>query len=66
MRALLWSLAPMPAMLLAYLLAPPVVVGGVALASGAFVIFVVSMPSDALKPNYKPPRLRDERWITLP
>jgi diguanylate cyclase (GGDEF)-like protein/PAS domain S-box-containing protein len=41
MRALLWSLAPMPAMLVAYLLAPPAVVGGVALASGAFVIFVV-------------------------
>ena len=41
MRALLWSLAPMPALLIAYLLAPPVVVGGVALASGAFVLFVV-------------------------
>jgi diguanylate cyclase (GGDEF)-like protein/PAS domain S-box-containing protein len=40
-RALLWSLAPMPALLIAYLLAPPVVVGGVALASGAFVVFVV-------------------------
>jgi len=31
----------MPALLIAYLLAPPVVVGGVALASGAFVLFVV-------------------------
>ena len=41
MRALLWSLAPMPALLVAYLLAPPVVVGGVALASGAFVVFIV-------------------------
>jgi diguanylate cyclase (GGDEF)-like protein/PAS domain S-box-containing protein len=40
-RALLWSLAPMPALLIAYLLAPPVVVGGVALASGVFVVFVV-------------------------
>ena len=41
MRALLWSLAPMPVLLVAYLLAPPVVVGGVALASGAFVLFIV-------------------------
>ena len=41
MRALLWSLAPMPALLIAYLLAPPAVVGGVALASGAFVVFIV-------------------------
>jgi len=41
MRALLWSLAPMPALLVAYLLAPPAVVGGVALASGAFVVFIV-------------------------
>src|SRR5207302_1772802 len=41
MRALSWSLAPMPALLIAYLLAPPVVVGGVALASGAFVVFIV-------------------------
>jgi diguanylate cyclase (GGDEF)-like protein/PAS domain S-box-containing protein len=40
-RALLWSLAPMPALLIAYLLAPPAVVGGVALASGVFVVFVV-------------------------
>jgi diguanylate cyclase (GGDEF)-like protein/PAS domain S-box-containing protein len=40
-RALLWSLAPMPALLLAYLLASPAVVGGVALASGAFVVYVV-------------------------
>jgi len=41
MRALLWSLAPMPALLLAYLLAPPTVVGGVALAGGFFVVYVV-------------------------
>ena len=41
MRALLWSLAPMPALLIAYLLAPPAVVGGVALGSGAFVVFIV-------------------------
>ena len=41
MRALLWSLAPMPALLLAYLLAPPAVVGGVALGSAAFVVLVV-------------------------
>jgi len=40
-RALLWSLAPMPALLLAYLIAPPTVVGAVALASGAFVVLVV-------------------------
>ena len=41
MRALLWSLAPMPALLLAYLLAPQYVVVGVALASGFFVVLVV-------------------------
>src|SRR5205814_4880812 len=41
MRALWWSLAPMPALLVAYLLAPPAVVGGVALGSGAFVVFIV-------------------------
>jgi diguanylate cyclase (GGDEF)-like protein/PAS domain S-box-containing protein len=40
-RALLWSLAPMPALLIASLLASEAVVGGVALASGAFVVFVV-------------------------
>src|SRR5437588_153754 len=39
MRSLFWSLAPMPALLVAYLLAPPVVVGGVAFAGGAFVVF---------------------------
>jgi diguanylate cyclase (GGDEF)-like protein/PAS domain S-box-containing protein len=40
MRALLWSLAPMPALLITYLLAPPVLVG-MALASGAFVVLIV-------------------------
>ena len=41
MKALLWSLAPMPALLVAYLVAPPMVVVGVALASGLFVVLVV-------------------------
>ena len=41
MRALLWSLAPMPALVLAYVFAPPEVVGSVALASGVFVVYVV-------------------------
>jgi len=38
MRALFWSLAPMPALVFAYLLAPPYVIVGVALASGFFVV----------------------------
>ena len=41
MRALLWSLAPMPALLVAYLVAPPMVIFGVALASGLFVVLIV-------------------------
>ena len=40
-RALLWSLAPMPALVVAYVLAPPYVVIGVALASGNFVVLIV-------------------------
>ncbi|HEY3922871.1 MAG TPA: EAL domain-containing protein [Gaiellaceae bacterium] len=41
MRMLLWSLAPMPAMLVAYLVTPPLVVWCVAFASGGFVVYIV-------------------------
>ena len=40
-KALLWSLAAMPALVLAYLFAPPVMIAATALASGAFAVFVI-------------------------
>jgi diguanylate cyclase (GGDEF)-like protein/PAS domain S-box-containing protein len=61
MRALLWSLAPMPALLLAYLLAPPYVVGGVALASGFFVVLVVLRTARLLRQQ----ELHNRRFASL-
>ena len=62
MRALLWSLAPMPALLLAYLLAPPTVVGGVALAGGFFVVYVVLRTVRLLRCQ----ELANRRFVLLP
>jgi diguanylate cyclase (GGDEF)-like protein/PAS domain S-box-containing protein len=61
MRALLWSLAPMPALLVAYVLAPPYVVVGVALASGFFVVLVVLRTARLLRQQ----ELHNRRFASL-
>jgi len=61
MRALLWSLAPMPALLVAYLLAPPYVVGGLALASAFFVVLVVLRTARLLREQ----ELHNRRFASL-
>jgi diguanylate cyclase (GGDEF)-like protein/PAS domain S-box-containing protein len=61
MRALLWSLAPMPALLIAYLLAPPYVVGGLALASAFFVVLVVLRTARLLREQ----ELHNRRFASL-
>jgi diguanylate cyclase (GGDEF)-like protein/PAS domain S-box-containing protein len=61
MRALLWSLAPMPALLVAYLVAPPYVVGGLALASAFFVVLVVLRTARLLREQ----ELHNRRFASL-
>jgi diguanylate cyclase (GGDEF)-like protein/PAS domain S-box-containing protein len=61
MRALLWSLAPMPALLVGYVLAPPYVVVGVALASGFFVVLVVLRTARLLRQQ----ELHNRRFASL-
>jgi diguanylate cyclase (GGDEF)-like protein/PAS domain S-box-containing protein len=61
MRALLWSLAPMPALLVGYVLAPPYVVVGVALASGFFGVLVVLRTARLLRQQ----ELHNRRFASL-
>jgi diguanylate cyclase (GGDEF)-like protein/PAS domain S-box-containing protein len=61
MRALFWSLAPMPALVFAYLLAPPYVIVGVALASGFFVVLVVLRTARLLRQQ----ELHNRRFASL-
>ena len=61
MRALFWSLAPMPALVFAYLLAPPYVIVGVALASGFFAVLVVLRTARLLRQQ----ELHNRRFASL-
>jgi diguanylate cyclase (GGDEF)-like protein/PAS domain S-box-containing protein len=61
MRALFWSLAPMPALVFAYLVAPPFVIVGVALASGLFVVLVVLRTARLLRQQ----ELHNRRFASL-